>query len=665
MRMFDGLKTLSLKRRFTISVLTSVVMILILFGSIWGFSTVKHNNDALTSKISTTSELASIGFSDSLWNFDDDGINSIINGLFKDVEIGMVSVTQSHGGDSIIRQKPGAVYQELTFKTLPIFHEKTEIGKVRIGITPYFRNQEFYQAIGSFAEGILLMIVFIWLSISAVSKAVTKPILDLAVGTEAIVNGDLTIRLNADIGGEVGELAEKFNMMSEHLHASMQERDRTLAALEASEEKFNKAFRYVADAIGIISLSTEKYLEVNDAFTKMLGYEKDVVIGHSSNEFRLWHSGEARAETYRMLRMNGIFRNFESQWNTASGEVRTGRSSAEVIEIGGEKCVLFVWFDITDQKRVEEKLQHVNEELEEKVTLRTRELSAMNLQLTAMYNELQSAHKQVIQQEKMASIGQLAAGVAHEINNPLGFIICNIESLKVYKEKINTYISKLEGALQEIAENGQPSADPNGIHGVVREVEEVKKSIKIDYLMEDMSELLLETTEGANRVKTIVQDLKTFSRTVVQATETDINKDIQSVINILWNEMKYKVTLNKDFGELPPVWCNANEIIQVFMNLLHNAAQAIEEEGEIEIKTWVDDGFVHVSIADTGTGMSEDVLDRIFEPFYTTKDIGSGTGLGLSIAYEIIKNHKGSIEVTSSPGNGSVFDVKIPIVSQM
>lgn len=664
MKRLDQYKGLSIKQRFTIPVLFAVIFIESLVGAVWMLSANRANEADLKLKVTTTTELASISLSNPLWSFNDVGIDSIIRGLFKDNEIGMVSVDSNYGINLITHKKEGLFYDQMVYETLPITHENTVIGDVTVGITPYFRMQALHKEFMLFAEGLLCMIAFIWLTIAAVSKAITRPISDLIVETEEIVAGNLATRLKTEVGGELGQLAEKFNIMSEHLQSSIQESERFLLSLTASEEKFNKAFRYVADPIGIINLSSRCYIDINEAFVKTLGYDRDMVIGHSSTEFGLWFSTEQREAVYRQLLTVGSFKNLETHWKTASDEIRIGLSSAEVIEINEEKCVLFVWIDITERIKLEEMLKNINDELEEKVEQRTGELSAANDQLTGLYNELQFAQNRILQQEKMASIGQLAAGIAHEINNPLGFIICNIECLNDYSNKIFEFISKQQTALDGLVQLTQDKSDSESAIQIVSEVENSKATSSIAYIKDDIPDLLASTIDGANRIKVIIQDLKTFARTVAEVTETDINKNIQSVINILMNEIKYRIKLEKDFGVLPLIWCNSDQISQVFMNILHNAIQAIENEGTIGIRSWAEDEYVHVSISDTGPGITEDVQKRMFDPFFTTKAIGVGTGLGLSIAFEIINKHNGSIEVDSSIGQGTIFHIKMPILAQ-
>jgi PAS domain S-box-containing protein len=281
-------------------------------------------------------------------------------------------------------------------------------------------------------------------------------------------------------------------------------------------------------------------------------------------------------------------------------------------------------------------------------------LELKNRELGKAYRELKASQSAVVQQEKMASIGQLAAGVAHEINNPMGFISSNLGTLGKYMRKLSEFIdAQAEAAAMIESEE-------------VREhLKERRKSLKVDYIMEDVESLIKESLEGAERVKKIVQNLKSFSRVdEAEFKAADINECIESTLNIVWNELKYKAEVKKDYGDIPLTKCYPQQLNQVFMNLLVNSAQAIEKQGEIRIKTWNGDGKIKITIEDTGSGIPEETLGHIFEPFYTTKPVGKGTGLGLSISYDIVKKHHGDIQVESEVGKGTRFTITIPVAGE-
>ncbi len=320
------------------------------------------------------------------------------------------------------------------------------------------------------------------------------------------------------------------------------------------------------------------------------------------------------------------------------GTVLDNYSSPVVGKDGTYYGRIWGYHDITERKRAVAALTGVLAELESK-----------NEKLEAAYLDLKESHEKALQQEKMASIGQLAAGVAHEINNPMGFIMSNLNSLQKYMTRIPEFIKIQSEAL--------------GRNGASREeVADSRRSLKIDYVLDDSQSLIKESLEGADRVKRIVQDLKNFSRVDEGAhAPADINKVLESTLNIVWNELKHKATVKKEYGDIPLARCNAGQLSQVFLNILVNAAQAIADFGEITIKTWQSAARLFIAISDTGSGVPESQLNRIFEPFFTTKEIGKGTGLGLSIAYDIVKKHKGEIEVLSEVGKGTTFVVVIPV----
>lgn len=279
-------------------------------------------------------------------------------------------------------------------------------------------------------------------------------------------------------------------------------------------------------------------------------------------------------------------------------------------------------------------------------------LSKMNDEVRTANIRLEDAQNQLLQSEKMASIGQLAAGVAHEINNPVGYINSNLSALQRYLDSVFEVLDAYERNEPLLADHLE----------ALQQIQALKKKNDLAFLREDVSDLMRETQEGVTRVKKIVQDLKDFSH--VDEAEwqwTDIHKGIDSTLNIVWNEIKYKAEVVKEYGSLPEVECLPSQLNQVFMNILVNAAHAFEERGTITLSSGVEGDEVWVAFADTGKGIPPENLKRIFDPFFTTKPVGKGTGLGLSLAYSIVQKHHGRIEVSSEVGVGTVFRVYLPV----
>lgn len=266
--------------------------------------------------------------------------------------------------------------------------------------------------------------------------------------------------------------------------------------------------------------------------------------------------------------------------------------------------------------------------------------------------EKQLVQNQLLQSEKLAAIGQLAAGIAHEINNPVGFVTSNLKTLDIYKQDVLEILDAYE-ALEAACTSDETA---------LLKIHSLKQQKDFDFLRTDVGQLITESRNGMARVAKIVRDLKDFAHAENQEwLWTDLNAGLDSTLNIAWNEMKYHCTLNKAYGDIPKVYCMASQINQVLLNLLVNAAQAIPEKGEITVRTGQVGDEVFIAISDTGSGIPAETLSRIFEPFFTTKPVGKGTGLGLAISYDIVHKHKGRIEVDSTVGKGTTFTVWLPI----
>lgn len=287
------------------------------------------------------------------------------------------------------------------------------------------------------------------------------------------------------------------------------------------------------------------------------------------------------------------------------------------------------------------------------------ELKQAEDESTRQYNELKKVNKklhntqsQLVQSEKMASVGQLAAGVAHEINNPIGFVNSNISSLSHYVKGLSKLLETYEAAEPQL-EDGE----------VLKRIISVKKEIDLPYLQKDIKELIEESKEGLNRVKKIVEDLKDFSHVGSEEWEwCDLASSMNSTINIARNELKYKAEVIVNYDEIPEIKCQPSRLNQVFMNLLINAAHSIQDKGQVVVRiSKADNNGILVEIQDTGSGIDPAHLNNIFDPFFTTKSVGTGTGLGLSLSYGIVKDHNGYIEVESEIGVGTTFKVWLPI----
>ncbi|MGR3911588.1 histidine kinase [Burkholderia sp. SR8] len=263
---------------------------------------------------------------------------------------------------------------------------------------------------------------------------------------------------------------------------------------------------------------------------------------------------------------------------------------------------------------------------------------------------LEETHVQLLQSEKLASIGQLAAGVAHEINNPVGFISANLNTLRTWVRTLLDVIAAHEAAL--------PQLEPHTRDTLTA----MRGAADLDYVRDEIVTLIDESIDGALRVRRIVQDLRDFSRPGSgEWSVVDVHAGLESTLNVVHNELKYKADIVREYGDVPHVECLPSQLNQVFMNLLVNAAHAIAVRGVITIRTSSDGEQVSIAISDTGTGMTPDIARRIFDPFFTTKPVGQGTGLGLSVSHAIVERHRGAIDVTSEPGRGTTFCVRLPI----
>ena len=293
-------------------------------------------------------------------------------------------------------------------------------------------------------------------------------------------------------------------------------------------------------------------------------------------------------------------------------------------------------------------------------------LNAMEAQLAAQTEDLASAYKQLkasqlqlIQSEKMASLGQMVAGVAHEINTPLGYVKNNIEMMEMFFESSRSVV-EASNALADVLLS--PTSTEQELQLRLATLAELRQQPSGE--ADDMLKLFADTRFGIDQIGELVQNLKNFSRLDrAAAADVDLNECLDSAVLLARNVLKTRVEVVKQYGALPRISCMPSQLNQVFLNMLTNAAQAIEGQGKILLKTEADEGWLKVTVQDTGKGIPADVLPRIFDPFFTTKPVGQGTGLGLSISYQIVQQHGGDIRVTSQPGKGTRFTVRLPLAA--
>ncbi len=329
---------------------------------------------------------------------------------------------------------------------------------------------------------------------------------------------------------------------------------------------------------------------------------------------------------------------------TVAGDIKQGDSTCFMTKNGTpcQQCQFFKNSTIDPVYRIGMQFNHMMRILENK-----------NKELAAAYDSLKATQAQLLHQEKMASVGQLAAGVAHEINNPIGFVTSNLNTFGKYLDNLNDFIALQSKTLAKVPLTDAQRAAVNT----------QRKKMKVDFILEDISSLLSESLSGVQRVKEIVANLKNFSHLdQTQHTMANVNDCLHNTLNILASDMKDKVVIREEYGDISSISCSPQELNQAFMNLLINSVESVDEKGEILVRTKQDQSGIHIEITDNGRGIPQDELKKIFEPFYTTKRVGDGTGLGLSIAYDIITNkHSGEISATSKNGQGTTITIKLPL----
>jgi PAS domain S-box-containing protein len=425
------------------------------------------------------------------------------------------------------------------------------------------------------------------------------------------------------------------------------ERKKTEEALRESKGKLDAMLEAISDHMTMVDRDMT-IIWANSAAKKTFG--SDMERKYCYEIYR----GKTERCPIETCSLNKVFETGQVySWNTEiqdkNGNIRYFHSTGNVAlrnDEGEPEAVIEISRDVTKAKEAEQSLIEANKELEEA----NREMKQMQTQL--------------VQNEKLAAIGQLAAGVAHEMNTPVGFVASNFSTLRNYVKKFQTLLDMYSDLTSEIKSGTMESR-----LGKMQEIEQAWQTMKMNFVCEDIEDLFTESKEGLNRVTSIIQNLRDFSR-IDQAEdfdEYDLNSGIEATLIVAKNEIKYDAEIKTELCDSLLVRCNSGQVNQVFLNILVNASQAIksmerEENGIIEIKTYSEDGWAVCIISDNGPGIPQEVLSKIFDPFFTTKPAGKGTGLGLSVSYDIIVNkHKGLIQVETEIGKGTKFFIKLPL----
>lgn len=421
-----------------------------------------------------------------------------------------------------------------------------------------------------------------------------------------------------------------------NLEDEIKERQKVQDALAKSEARFRQLIETMNEGFSVQDRKG-RINYVNPKLCEMFGMEQEEIIGKFPIDFIDDSRPEYRKKFIEGLKAaakEGIFYSYEMNWKRKDGSTFIAMVSPKPILDQDDTTTgsVAVLTDITDLKNVEKQLLTKNQDLNEAL------------------DDLRKTQAQLIDSEKMASLGQLTAGVAHEINNPINFVSGNVLPLRRDIKDILEVLEKYD----QITESLKLGKD-------FQEVEALKKEIDFDFVLTEIDNLLNGIGEGASRTAEIVKGLRNFSRMDEHELKlANINQGIDSTLLILHNKIKNRIEIIKDYGDFPDVMCHPGQLNQVFMNLLNNAQEAIKGEGKIWIKTRKEKDRVIISIRDSGKGIPAKSKKKIFDPFFTTKDVGKGTGLGLSISFGIVEKHNGSITVNSESGKGSEFIVTIP-----
>jgi PAS domain S-box-containing protein len=614
------------------------------------------------------SSLAGLEFA--VWNFDQPQIEAQLAGLRALPDVSYVAVRDSRGRtlaesgqrpkDAVVRRFP--IIIERTSGAGAVV-DRTPIGELTVqatldGVYGRLGNEALTvlasESTKTFVGALVMLLIF--------RHLVSRPLSELAKAAGdadvARLGHPIAVHRVARAPDDFDTLVSAMNRMRASLKHEVDELQSARDALAASEYRY----RSLIESTNVVAWE----MHATSGRMTFVGPQVSRVLGYASDDWREKGFSAATVDDLDLPSLQAALTgpsdrldvecrlvtvDNERRWASIFAERRTARS--------GEAFWHGHMVDIDARKRSEIDLARHRAELEIHVAERTAELREKVAELeqrreeqARLFRDLETARNQAIQSEKLASIGQLAAGVAHEINNPVGFVLSNFGSLERYVDDIVRVLAAYE-AIEPFVPAGTTELST---------LADVRTAADIEYVKDDVRHLLVESRDGLDRVRRIVQDLKDFAHAgEAHWQRADLVRGLESTLNVVRNEIKYKAEVVKRYQSLPDVDCMPSQLNQVFMNLLVNAAHAIADHGTITVACGTQDDEVWVEITDTGCGMTPEVAERVFDPFFTTKPVGQGTGLGLSVSYSIVKRHGGRIEVASAPGYGTTFRIWLPI----
>lgn len=572
----------------------------------------------LKDKLESSSHLANLVLANALWNYNDEIITDLADAIMEDEEVVFMSIRTKSGIVYFERISP--VHQEnsdwTSLMDREIFYDGESIGIVRIGVTSLIQQRILFEDMTRTLTFVALLMVLMASMIAYIGRVVTKPIELLEKEAEEIAKGNFGGVIPIDTQDEIGRLAEKFNIMSRNLSD-------TILELDESKEKYSKAFKNLAEVVGLLRLSDQRFVEINDAFCQVLGYKVEEVVGRRSTDFDLWFDLHDREAFYKTFNQDGKVHNMECRWLTKDRMKKVGLVSAELIDIAGIQHELFIWSDITALKEKEAMILESQKDLEVKVQERTA--------------ELREASAQLVEAEKMASLGSLVSGIAHEINTPIGICV--------------TSISYLNQEIRQLAEK-----QGSGI---------LKKSDFNDFIEQasSLGQILLSNLRRADKLIVSFKNIA-VDKTSEELREIEMRTYLEQIILSLSPLLKGTRHTIKMTCE-PDIYLNTypGALAQIITNLVTNSLNhGFEdiEQGHIVMSFESNGGNHMLHFKDDGIGIPLDIQKRIYDPFFTTKRGNrGGTGLGLHIVYNIVTQQlEGSIICDSTPGLGTEFIVR-------